>query len=346
MTGARPTIAVGVCTYNRGARITDTLESLARQKNATGRFTRVIIVNNNSSDDTAAVVGRFIAARAPGLLPEFVLLSEPRAGKTNAMRTLFTHARDPALAPRQSPEGFVCIVDDDILLDEDWTDAVLGLIDAHPDAGAVGGPIANVWERSDGTTIPEPLGPARVYRKSLGDQDLGPARHRIDEPSRFLMGAAVAYGSEAVRACRWVESPILDTRRGKEMATGEDAELVIRVRQAGFGVYYEPTARARHLIPQYRQEGDYLSRLRECICRSEPWLDIIARYSPWPESDTDRAAALEHAQARLREARGRYYKTLLTNFRPTRRRFRLAERLGTLRGWEQVCSELATQRGE
>ena len=156
----------------------------------------------------------------------------------------------------------------------------------------MGGPIANVWERDAGTPIPEPLGPARVYRKSLGDQDLGPSRLRIDEPHRFLMGAAVAYGTEAVRACRWVESPILDTRRGKEMATGEDAELVIRVRQAGFGVYYEPLARARHLIPQYRQEGDYLSRLRECICRSEPWLDIIARYSPWPDSDTDRAAAL------------------------------------------------------
>ena len=46
MNGAPHTIAIGVCTYNRGARITGTLDSLARQKNTTGRFTRVIIVNN------------------------------------------------------------------------------------------------------------------------------------------------------------------------------------------------------------------------------------------------------------------------------------------------------------
>lgn len=50
-------ITLCVCTYNRGSRIVETLETLARA--ATKRLDEVLVVDNNSDDGTAQAVDGF-----------------------------------------------------------------------------------------------------------------------------------------------------------------------------------------------------------------------------------------------------------------------------------------------
>jgi glucosyl-dolichyl phosphate glucuronosyltransferase len=317
-------IVIGVCTYNRGLRIARTLEALTRldpvDTAGTPRLSRVLIVDNRSSDDTGAVVDRFIAENQGSLPCPFARIYEAEPGKCAALRRLFAETR----------EAVVGVIDDDTIPDRGWAAGMLSLLDDEPGAGAVGGPVVNLWESG-------PTRLARIYRRSLGDQLLGEKRLRLDDPGTFLMGASTAYRRRAVADSGWLHEGILECRRGATIECGEDAELCLRIRRAGWEIWYEPTARMGHLIPSARQNAAYLARLRESICRSEPWIRWMAEGRGRAEED------LRWARAELQRSRKKYFKTLVGDWRPTRRRIRVAERRGRVAGWNQLITYLEAE---
>lgn len=313
-------LTIGVCTFNRGAKIVPMLEALARLDAADGRLSRVIIVNNASTDDTAAHVQRFIATQATNaaaLSPRFELWHEPTPGKVHALRKYIQGTHEP----------FLGVIDDDCLPEPAWASAMLAILDDQPRAGAVGGWVENVWESG-----PTPL--AAIYRRSLGDQLLGDLRFRLDDPEAFLMGASMVYRREAILESGWLTNTHLECRRGAVLECGEDAELCLLIRNAGWEVWYEPHAKIGHIIPASRQTPAYLARLRESICRTEPILAWLARGSPRD------AATLAWAKGQARKARFLHLKSLLFDYRPNRRRIRIAERAGKARGWQRLVNEL------
>lgn len=315
MSGA---LVLGICTFNRGRAFAPTLEALARLDRANGRLARIVIVNNASTDDTADMVRAF--AQAHPTLP-LKLIDEPTPGKLHAMRRLFASTTEP----------FIAIIDDDTIPDPAWAARLLALMDEHPACGVAGGPVINHWE-----TGPTRL--ARIYRRSLGDFDLGPSRLRLDRPDSFLLGASLLCRREAIEASGWLQGSKLAARTGTDLQSGaEDAELCIRVRQTprpdshgqnegGWEIWYEPSATMRHLIPARRQTPEYLARLRGDVERSMPSIAWVAGLVP----------DQPHAEAQLARAKRRYWKTLFFDWRPTRRRVRLAERRGRIEGWRIV----------
>ena len=187
----------------------------------------------------------------------------------------------------------------------------------------------NVWESG-------PTRLARIYRRSLGDQVRGEGRERLDEAGSFLMGASLAIRRAALEESGWLCGSWMAGRTGEDLQCGaEDAELCFRIRRAGWEVWYEPRARMGHLIPARRQTPEYLARLREGISRGEPTLRWAAGLVKSPDQAVAEAA----------RARRLYVKTLLFDWRPTRRRVRLAERRGRVRGWEELAARLSGNPG-
>lgn len=312
---ANTSLAVGICTYNRGPKIRRTLDAIANLDRASGRIAELVIIDNRSTDDTASIVDAFIAAGPP--IPTR-RIHEAEPGKIAAMRRLF----------RETAQPLIALTDDDTLPDPVWGLAMLDLFDAEPRAGVIGGPVCNIWEEG-----PTPL--AATYRQSLGDQQREPRRHRLDNPRDFVIGASLGLRREALEASGWLDGCILEARTGSKLECGaEDAEVCIRVRQAGWEIWYDPRIRVEHLIPASRQTPEYLARLRGAICRGEPklrWLAAGRPPSPWADADTARSRRL-------------YFKTLLFDWRPTRRRIRLAERAGRVEGWTSLQRELNSNR--
>lgn len=303
-------LAIGVCTYNRGEAITRTLGSLRDMDRMNGRVSRFIIVDNRSSDNTAPVVDRFIAEH-PGV--PMVRWFEATPGKSAALTRLF----------RETTEEFVGVIDDDVLAGPGWARGMLALMDDQPGCGAVGGPVENVWQGGM-TRI------AEIYRRSLGDQWLGEQRVRLDKPGSFLMGASMVLRRPAILRSGWLDARSMDCRRGEVLEGGEDAELCLRVRRAGWELWYEPSARAEHLIPAWRTTPAYIARLRRSIGRTEPMIRWL-----WDDSLT-----LDAARAHADRARRLYLKSLLFDWRPARRRVRVAERLGRAEGWRTLVDKL------
>src|SRR5207244_92028 len=88
--------------------------------------------------------------------------------------------------------------------------------------------------RGDGGPRPPPR--ARIYHRSPGDHLLGDSRLRLDAPASFLMGASTAYRRQAVLDSGWLDGGILECRRGEQIDCGEDAELCLRIRRAGWEI--------------------------------------------------------------------------------------------------------------
>lgn len=312
----RPEQAViGLCTFNRGERFLPTLRAIAALDRLGGRVTRVVIVDNASNDATPHVVARF-AAEHPHAGIEVV--REPVPGKVAALRRLFAETDEP----------LVLTLDDDTLPAPDWAARLISVFDAHPRAGIVGGALRIVWEAG-----PTPL--AGVYKQSLGHMRLPPRLARLDDPAAFVPGASMGVRRAALHASGWLDGTVLRARTGSDLECGaEDAEVCIRVRQAGWEVWLEPAAEAGHLVGAERQTRDYLARLRGAICRGEPRLWWLARGRPRD------AGALRWARRHLARARRDWLRTALTNWRPSRRRIRLAERAGRRDGWAALVRDL------
>jgi cellulose synthase/poly-beta-1,6-N-acetylglucosamine synthase-like glycosyltransferase len=313
-------MVIGVCTYNRGPQIVRTLAALDAMdpvdEEGSPRLARVVIVNNRSTDDTVKVVERFIANRGGGV--PFDLIHEDTPGKTHAMLRLFRDTREP----------IACVVDDDTVPERGWAKAMLSVFDDQPRAGVVGGPVWNVWESG-------PTRTALRYRRSLGDQLMGDDRVKLADPMSFLMGASLAIRRRAIEDSGWLGGSLLASRTGTSLECGaEDAEICIRIRRAGWEVWYEPGARMGHLIPARRQTPEYLARLREAICRGEPWVRWVAEGEP----------GSAWAEPHRRRARLKFFKSFFFDWRPTRRRIRVAERRGRAQGWDALARHLAAAR--
>lgn len=308
-------LAIGVCTFNRGPRLLDTIETLVALDPAGGRVTRIVVVDNNCTDGTGERVRAF--ARTAGGIPVQVV-SEPVQGLSAARRRVLLETDEPVVA----------FVDDDCLADGAWAERCLARLDSAPRAGAVGGRVTLRWEE-------RPSRLARACATQLARQDHGPDAHRLDGEREFLVGAAVVLRRRAVEETGWLDRAVMSDRTGASLVSGGDTELCVRLRAAGWELWYEPAAKVEHLIPPGRLTRAYLARLLHGIGRSEPFVEWMRAGRP----------GVEWLEARVRRAAAAHRRTRLLEWRPRRRFLRLHQRAGRLEGWRELADVLRSGDG-
>ncbi len=244
-------LVVVICTYNNAPLLRRTLDTLERQVEAE-RLWSTLVINNNSTDETAAVVEEYIARRR---IPGLRLITESKQGLAFARRRAVSETASPWLA----------FVDDDCLLENDWVREALRFIQAHPDIGGLGGRIHVRWEGE-----PEPV--IRRFATSYAAQDYGTTAQLVTEESavRHLVGAGLILRREALQRCGWLETGVFTGRKGKRLMAGEDTEIVFRIRNAGYALWYAPSLKMQHFITQRRMTLDYLCRMQRGFGQSRP----------------------------------------------------------------------------
>jgi glycosyltransferase involved in cell wall biosynthesis len=255
-----PDLTVLVCTHNRMRLLERSLRSLAEQRVDPSVCWEVLVVDNGSRDGTKDVIAR---AACAGRLPSLRYIVEPRLG--------VAHARRRGI--RSAQGRLVAFVDDDCLPAPDWIEQVLRFAAVHPEAGAFGGRNEILWE-----TPPAPL--AELYGESLGRQELGDQALRMPVNAwRMPVGAGLVVRRDAVRASGWLERGVLRGRHPRSLGAGEDTEIALYLRHAGWEVWYAPACRLRHVIPRHRTTLAYLRRIHRGFGRAEVYLRALARGS-------------------------------------------------------------------
>ena len=281
-----PELTVIIPAHNPDSpRLRRTLLGLRAQSLPAARWETVLVNNASESFPDFGFL-------AECTLENLSVVEEPILGLTAARRRGFDAAR----------ADLAVLVDDDNVLAPDYLEQVLALFAARPRLGTAGG-------KSLPEFATEPPGWTRDFFPLLALRDLGeqeivatglrpPGARRNEYPACAPIGAGMAVRRECWMAwqenCRRAGAELSD-RRGGELTSSGDNDIVLCAMQAGWHTGYFPQLRLTHLIPDSRLTPEYLARLNRGIQQS--WMQVLTRHEacPWPP--------LSSTGARLRKIR-------------------------------------------
>ena len=256
--GVAMEIVFVVPTYNRAEDLRQLLATLAHMEVPAGLRWEVVIVDNNSADHTREVAERFA-----GLLP-LRYTFERRQGASHARRR----------GVLETSSELIAFVDDDNLLSPRWLAEALSFFRERPRVGAVGAQVRLLWEVPPDELMFE-------YRRCLAEQDHGPVARQMPQTGfTYLAGEALVVRRGALKESGWIEHGVLDCRRGRDLTSGGDSEMVLRLRNAGYELWYNPAMQQLHRIPRARMTLAHLCGLHRGFGQSQTVLWGLAYRRP------------------------------------------------------------------
>lgn len=239
---AASVIDLVICTYNNVSLLERTLCSIAEQRVSPSIEWTVTIVDNNCTDDTPTLIEHYISM---GKIPHLRRIVEPKQG--------LTYARICGICNTTAP--WIAFVDDDNLLSPDYIEQAVAFAYSHPHCGAFGARV--ILEPN----FQAPL-PVEFQHLAVSTQDFGGSPVELPRTGlTFLIGAGLTINREAVLKSRWLEKQFLVGREGSRLSGGEDIELVLRIRKAGYELWYNPGCIIKHVVPLKRATEEYLYRI-------------------------------------------------------------------------------------
>lgn len=256
-------LTIAICAYNATSRLDRTLRALADQKNISEIQWELLLIDNASTDGTSKLAEDL---GKQWKLPMRVV-SEPRPGKINAIRTAVAVAAAPILS----------FLDDDNIVESDWIDQLLIFMREHPEAGIVGPRIEAIFldPSSKPVDFEERYSHALAVR-NLGDVpvQLFPPLHD-GPPGAGMTGRTALFRTVLIDvACR------LSGPKAGRLTRGEDSEICLIAHRLGWEMWYVPTMRMGHLLPPQRLNQAYLNRLIAEGSQSAAWLDYLRDVEP------------------------------------------------------------------
>lgn len=254
-------IDVAICTWNRAALLSRTLESIKRATIPAGTQVRIIVVNNNSTDETSNVVTRFSESVQSGnesCSLSVELVDEVRQGHT------FSRNRAVSVA-----DGDLMLwTDDDVLVDANW---FVSYADAayHSEHVFWGGKIVPKFEPDEPDWIAENWEALKgcFAARDLGSQPIELGESKLPYGANFAIRTAIQkkflYNTELGRR----ENAVL----------GEDEiDLFKRLIHNKFSGGWVPESRVQHLITHERASEKFvrsyfIGQGRAMVARGEPW---------------------------------------------------------------------------
>jgi len=212
-----PLITVAICTHNRANFLQRAVESVLPQMTDDAEL---LIVDNASTDGTPETAARLAAGNS-----RLTVCRENEIG--------ISAARNTAL--KKAHGQYVLFLDDDETAELDWLAAYQRFLSAPPSEkiAAVGGAVFNECE------IPLPK-----WANASATFNRGDAPNCL--PYRgSLYGGNAAYRREAALAVG-----MFDTQLGR----GEDSDLMLRMQDAGYEIWWLPGAAIRHFVRASRMK--------------------------------------------------------------------------------------------
>ncbi len=217
-------LSVIIATHKRPDSLARLLGSLAPQ--VTGREREIIVAENGTAD--------LLTLSAD--LPPLIHLHEPRAGKCRIQNRAIAAASGTILV----------FMDDDVIANEHYLDAVEEFFASHPEFAAMAGRVA----------------PAEDPVKKAGDRwvylDL-PLFERGDNvvEVRGVIGANMAFRAEALAHVGPFDERLGPGAGGHE----EETEMSARLRHAGYRIGYAPDAIVYHEVDPARADRERFIRV-------------------------------------------------------------------------------------
>lgn len=234
-------VSIVICCHNSAKRLLPTLAHLVAQEDCDGIPWEVIIVDNASQDETAEIGLKHWPQNAPAPLR---IVHEPKLGLMYARMKGFSEAK----------YEFVSFIDDDNWVYPDWVRLGWEILTQHPEVGACGGYGEPVFESN----------PPWWFEQFMSCYGTGPQVHKNPD---IAQETVTLWGTGFKRKSAWMQlmehgfQPLLTGRQGRRLLSGEDIEISLALRLAGWKLLYDPRLKFKHYLPAHRLDWNYLRRL-------------------------------------------------------------------------------------
>lgn len=233
-------VSIVICCHNSAERLPPTLAHLASQRDCDSIPWEIIVVDNASQDNTAQVA---LEAWPITHVPLRVV-HEPRLGLTYARMRGIIEAR----------YEYISFIDDDNWVYPDWVRLGWEIMSQHLEIGACGGCGEPVFESP----------PPWWFEQVKGSFAIGAqVSENPDRPQEAptLWGTGFKRKTALMQLIENGFKPLLTGRQGKRLISGEDIEISLALRLAGWKLWYDPRLKFKHYLPSYRLNWNYLRRL-------------------------------------------------------------------------------------
>jgi glycosyltransferase involved in cell wall biosynthesis len=221
-------ISVAICTYNNAAKLAVALESLKDMACPPGLDYEILVIDNNSSDETKDVVEQYRHVWGPRLRYVF----EPNQG--------LSHARNRAM--KEAAGDILSYIDDDIKADAHWLSAVAGAFERYADAAVVGGRSYLLFPSNPPVWLSDKC-QLLLSRLDYGDE-------AIVGTEEDLFGLNFSVRKAWLERVGGFNTSL--GRCGRSLLSGEESDLLKRIRALGGIAVYEPAAVVGHIVPPER----------------------------------------------------------------------------------------------
>ena len=236
-------VTVAVCTWNRARLLDQTLGEMRKLLIPPGVEWELLVVNNNCTDDTDAVIarhGKYLPIRR---------LFEPKPGLSNA--------RNCAVAAAKGE--IIIFTDDDVKPCQDWVATYWNGYKERPRGYFFGGPVESEF---DGP-LPN-LDLIELAPPSVKGLDLGTVAGPVNGGTLFLAANWACPRTALVDVGGFDERFGLDPSSGR-VKVGEETDLMVRLKGAGWRDWYLPGAKVRHYVPREKCSLAHLGERSEAF---------------------------------------------------------------------------------
>ncbi|WP_438961883.1 glycosyltransferase family 2 protein [Nonlabens sp.] len=216
-------VTIAICTFNRSFYLKKCIDALLPQLGDHKENLVLMIIDNNSKDDTAELIDHYINS---GLRISYY--KELKQGLSNA--------RNRAI--KECDTEYLGYLDDDAIPHDNYVDKLIEIIHAYqPDC--FGGMYYPYYETKKPKWISDNFGKKTMLTKSFSKVDQG-----------NLSG-----GNMYCKLKILLELNGFDPSRGMngtKIGYAEEDELQLRIRKAGYSIYFDPQLAMDHLVAPYK----------------------------------------------------------------------------------------------
>lgn len=220
-------VSVILCTWNNCSRLRTTMDFILRNAMQTGIDWELILVNNNCTDSTDEVANDFC-----GKLP-VVYIYEPKQG--------LSRARNAGL--NAATGDLVVFTDDDVMPCANWLRSYWNAYQEKPHGFYFGGPVESrfVGDKPDRQLL-------SLAPYSVKGMNWGVLPKVLDAGEQFI-AANWACPIEPLRATGGFDTGFGLNPSCDEVRTGEENEIMLKLREQGLSPWYLPQAMIVHFVP-------------------------------------------------------------------------------------------------
>jgi len=229
-------ISVVVCTYRRWDFLIECIESILANRYPKQAY-EVLVVGQGSDDETKDIIARKFKGQCP-----IKYLHVNKIGLSCARNAGYKKARGEIIA----------FIDDDAVASTHWLEGYREVFEEiTPLPGMAGGKIKPIWE----VARPEWLPQEKEFLYGL--YDIGDEIRPFPE-YELPIGANFAVRRDLLEKFNGFDERMGFNEENKHsMLAGEDSLLGLRIKEAGFPIYYQPKAAVSHHISAKKLKKRY-----------------------------------------------------------------------------------------